>query len=138
MKLKYLIFFLITTFLFIGQTNAQEKRREYRASAIEVLNDSAAMHYHKNYFITVISGTVGSEGIPSVIRVGDRITVKDRTLKANYILATECLERMEWGGEVHCEAGQVYCVVVERPEDIPSEIERNRQWIYVKHCRVLQ
>jgi hypothetical protein len=38
---------------------------------------------------------------------------------------------------VLCEKGQTTCTVVERPEDVPSDEGRDRQWIYVKECRPL-
>jgi hypothetical protein len=116
---------------------AQSKTVEFQARAIEVLDDSATMLYHADYWITTVTWPVGKEGIPKVIRLGDVVTVGNRTLVANYIFVTQCLERMEWGGDVLCEKGQTTCTVVERPEDVPSDEERDRQWIYVKKCRPL-
>jgi hypothetical protein len=117
---------------------AQDKVEEFQAKAIEVVNDSAAMLYHADYWITVASGTVGKAGIPQVIRLGDTISVEDRKLQVNHIFAKRCLVRMEWDGQVLCEEGQVSCVAVERPEDVPSDEERDRLWIYVKECKPLE
>jgi hypothetical protein len=122
----------------VGSPAAQQKTREFNPQAIRVMNNSATMHYHKDYLVTIVSGVVGSEGIPQVIRVGDVIKVKDRSLKVNHIYATQCLERMEWSGQVLCEQGQVSCVAVERPEDRPSDEERDRLWIHVKYCHPIQ
>jgi hypothetical protein len=113
---------------------AQDKVEKFQARTIEVMNDSAEMLYNKDYWITVVSGTVGKEGIPDVIHIGDRIAVEDRVLAVNHIFATKCLTRMEWGGQVLCEEGQTTCVAVERPEDVPSDEERDRLWIYVREC----
>ena len=85
----------------------RERTREFKAQAVSVINNSATMHFHKRYLVTVVSGKIGSEGIPQVIRLGDVIRVKDRSLKVNHIYVTECLERMEWGGEILCEQGEI-------------------------------
>ena len=111
-----------------------QKVSESKASEIRVLNGSATMHYQKDYLITMVQGIVGSEGIPEHIAMGDEIQVKDRTLKANHIYVTKCLKEMKWAGEVLCRAGQVTCVVVESPEDRPSQGDRSRLWVYVKEC----
>ncbi len=113
------------------------KTREYKAAAIQILENSGTMHYHKNYWITFVSGVVGKE-LPVVIKLGDTVTVKDRSIRANIIQVTEILETMKWGNQVLGQAGDVHCVVVERPEDIPSDVERNRVWINILKCRVLQ
>ena len=118
----------------LAPANAQQKTREYMANSIEVLKNSATMRYHKDYLITETTGVVGKNGIPSMIKLGDVITVKDRTLNVNYIYVTECLVNMEWGGEVFCEKGQIRCLVVERPEDVPSDSGTHRLWITVDHC----
>ena len=116
---------------------AQQKTREYKANSIQVLKNSATMRYQKDYFVTKVMGVVGKEGIPQIISLGDVIAVKDRTLTVNHIFVTECFVMMEWGGEVLCEKGQVQCLVVERPEDVPSDRDTHRLWITVDHCRPL-
>lgn len=136
MRPSILIFAVIA--IYPALVGAQEKTEQFNARTIKVLSTSATMRYHADYWVTVVSGVIGSEGIPETIRLGDKITVEDRTLTANYIFATRCLTRMEWAGEVLCEEGQISCVVVERPEDVPSEEERDRLWIHVKDCQPLE
>jgi hypothetical protein len=74
---------------------AQSKTVEFQARAIEVLNDSAAMLYQADYWVTTVTGTVGKEGIPEVIHLGDVVTIEDRTLVASYrrILVTVGVRR---------------------------------------------
>ena len=117
---------------------AQKKTVEAEARMIRVLNNSATMRYQKDYLITVVSGSAGSEGIPKVISVGDAVKVGNRSLRVNHIYATQCLEKLEWAGELLCEEGQVNCVAVERAEDRPSGDERDRLWVYVKYCQVVR
>ena len=112
-----------------------EHKEEFQAQAVEVLNDSAEMFYHADYWITVTSGTYGKEGIPRLIRRGDAITVGDRTLVANYIYAERCIKPLADDGEVVCVEGHADCVIVERPEDYPMADGSDRVWIYVKDCR---
>ncbi len=113
---------------------AAQKVSEFKASAIQVQGDSATMHYHKDYLITTVSGVVGKAGIPRTIRLGDVIRVEDRVLKVNHIFATKCLKTMKYRKETLCRKGQVQCVIVERPEDRPTDEERDRLWIHVKQC----
>lgn len=110
--------------------------KEYMAQSIEVLNDSAMMHYHKNLHVTQVLGSVGKEGIPKVIRVGDKIKVKDRELTANFIYVTEALKTMSYGGQVLMKKGDISCVVVESPDNLPYSDEwADRLWINVKQCK---
>ena len=95
------------------------------------------MRYQKDYYVTAVSGVVGNEGIPEVILLGDVIQVKDRTLTVNHIFATKCLETLEWGGEILCAKGATQCLIVERPEDVPTDEERDRLWITVDECEPL-
>jgi hypothetical protein len=135
--MKKFVSLLIALIALASDGFAQSKIEEFQASSIEVLSDSAEMLYHKDYLVTVTSGVVGKVGIPNVIRVGDSITVEDTTVPVNYIFVTRCLTRMEYGGQVLCEEGQTTCVAVENPEDVPSDEERDRVWIYVARCKPL-
>ena len=98
----------------------------------------ASHGYHKDYFVTVVSDVVGSDGIPDVIEIGDVIKVKDETLKANYIFATQCFETLEWNGQILCRKGQISCVIVKRPEDRPTDEKRDRLWLNVNDCEPLE
>lgn len=117
--------------------SAVEKTREYKAMVVRVKNSSAIMSQHKNYYMINTSGPVGREGIPEVITVGDKITVKGSSLVANHIFVTEVLEDLEWAGEVLALKGDIACTIVERLQDLPyvdEGQERDRLWIYVKEC----
>lgn len=126
---------VILTTVTIG--TAAEKTREYKATAVRVKNNSATMYAHKNYYITLVSGPVGKEGIPEVIKLGDKIIVKDRSLTVKHIFVTEILEDMKWGGEVLGLKGDVTCTIVENLQDLPHVDEkqwRDRLWIHVTEC----
>ena len=113
----------------------QSQSRDYRATAVRVRNDSAMMYAHKNYYITQTSGSVGKEGIPENIKLGDIITVKGRTIKARHIVVSEAVVEMKWKGEVLAKPGDVTCVIVESEENLPyGDESRDRLWIYVKQC----
>lgn len=116
-------------------SESDNRTQEYKAASIRVLNQSATMHQHKNYFITQTSGPVGTEGIPEVIKLGDTVTVKGKTILVRHIFVTEILADMKWGAEVLAKKGDVRCVIVESEENLPyGEEKRNRLWIYVEQC----
>jgi hypothetical protein len=115
--------------------HVQQKTREYKADSIQVIDNSATMRFHTDYWITEVLGAVGEDGIPKTIELGDVITVEDRMLIVNHIFVTECLVDLKWGGEVLCEKGQVQCLLVERLEDVPSDRDTHRLWITVDQCR---
>lgn len=123
-----------------GKGDKQGLRTEKgKAGNIRVKNDSATMYADKNYFVTKTRGPVGSEGIPAEIRIGDTMRVKDRVLNVNHIFWTRYLDRMQYGGEVLAEAGDVQCVLVATEEDLPySDEYRDRLWIVVKQCEVIK
>ena len=123
---------------FLSCVSAEEGTfSEFRASSVRVLNNSAEMRYHRDYLVDVVSGTLGSDGIPEVISLGDVIRVKDEAINVNYIFASRCSETIQLAGQVLCRAGQTSCVIVERPEDRPNEGQRDRLWIDVKECESL-
>jgi hypothetical protein len=102
------------------------------------MNASATMYADRNYLVTSARGTVGSEGIPQVIKLGDKITVKDRSITVNHIFVTEIFEDMAWGGKTLGRRGDVHCLLVEKLEDNPSVDEnanRNRLWINITDCK---
>ena len=118
--------------------SAQSTRVE-NAEEIIVRNNSGTMHQHKNYFITVISGVVGKEGIPNRIKIGDRVTVEDITITVNHIKVTHVLENISYNGQILARKGEVTCVLVESPEDFPDrEDGKSRVWVYVKQCQPLR
>lgn len=120
---------------------AAEKTQEYEAMAVRVRNNSATMYAHKNYYITLVFATVGKEGVPEVIKLGDKITVKDRSLTVKHIFVTEILEDMKWAGEILGRKGDIQCTIVERPQDLPHVDEnqwRDRLWVHVKECEPIR
>lgn len=120
---------------------AAEKTREYEATAVRVRNNSATMYAHKNYYVTLVSCPVGKGGIPEAIKLGETITVKDRSLTVKYIFVKEIREDMQWAGKVLARKGDVTCTVVERLQDSPHVDEnqwRDRLWIHVTECESIR
>ncbi len=114
---------------------------EGEAKKIIVKNHSATMYQHKNYYVTLSSGPIGSEGIPTAISIGDTVRVKDKQLTANHIFWTRYLERSEWLGKVLAEAGSVKCVIVQTLDNLPYKDEdkwKDRLWIHVSDCLILE
>ena len=114
-----------------GPVDAQQKTKEYKADFVQVLRDSATMHFLADYWITEVLGVVGEEAIPETIKLGDAITIEDSILIVKHIFVTECLVDLKWDSEVLCEEGQVQCLLVERLEDVPSDKGTHRLWITV-------
>ena len=118
--------------------DADDRTREYKAAAVRVLNNSAMMYEHRNYFVTHTSGSVGKEGIPDQIKLGDSVTVKGKTIRVRHIFVTDILEDLKWGGKVLARKGDVRCMIVESEENLPyGDEKRNRRWIHVDNCEVL-
>jgi len=118
---------------------AEGETKEYMVQEIRVLNSSAVMNEEKNLIVTRTTKSVGKEGIPSVIRIGDKIKVKGRELTAKFIYVTEALKTMKYGKMVLMKKGEVNCVIVESPENLPYGDEwANRLWINVKDCKPIK
>jgi len=129
------ISFLISPIASFGDDRVQE----FNAKAILVLNNSATMYQHKNYFIMQTSGPVGKEGIPNLIRLGDVIEVKGKRIKVNFIFVTHYLTDLVSGKNVLARAGDIKCVIVEAQKDLPyDEGNRDRLWINVEKCQPIQ
>jgi hypothetical protein len=92
------------------------RTRKYQADSIRVKGKSATMYQHKNYFVTMTSGPVGSEGIPEIIQVGDVVTVKDSSIQVQYIFVTEFLVDMKYGSKILGKKGDVHCTIVQSRE----------------------
>ena len=139
-KVKYVLTVIMVMVLAGPIYAADDTVRYYKALSIKVKTNSATMRYHANYYVTMVSGVVGKEGIPKVISLGDKITVKDRSLTVNHIFVTEHLEDMKYAGEYLARKGQIKCVLVENERDLPhvdERVQRNRLWIHVKDCQPL-
>lgn len=117
---------------------AQDDITEFMAQSIRVLGDSGMMHRQRDYWITSVTWQIGSKGIPETINIGDVIGVSDQKIRANYIYASRCNRRIERAGNLLCRDGQIRCMVVERPEDRPSDDVRNRLWVQVANCAPIQ
>lgn len=129
----------IATFLTCALNEAHaESVRDYTASAVRVMENSATMLEHDVGWITTSSGPVGSDGIPEIIRYGDIITVGDKTVTANIIKVSEILEDMKYRGEVFAHAGDVSCLIASTEADIPRDDDRDRLWIHVKNCELIE
>jgi hypothetical protein len=128
-------FFLLSSVEIYGDDRLQK----FKASAIQVLDGSATMYQHKNYYITQSSGPVGKEGIPNLIRLGDIVEVKGKRIKVNFIFVTRYLTDLKSGGKVLAHAGDIKCVIVETEKDLPYGDEyRDRLWINVEQCKPIQ
>lgn len=120
------------------EAKTDNRTREYKAAAVRVLNNSAMMSEHRNYFVTHTSGSVGKEGIPDQIKLGDTVTVKGKAIRVRHIFVTDILEDMKWGGKVLARKGDTRCMIVESEENLPyGDEKRNRLWIHVEHCEVV-
>ncbi len=122
-------------FLFSGLSFGSDSTRDFKVSAIRVLNNSAVMRYHQNMYVTMVSGEVGKAGIPTEIGVGDTIRVEDREMTVKHIFATEALETLQYQGQILQKKGQVSCVLVESESDLPYHEEwADRLWVHVNEC----
>lgn len=127
---------VLVALVVVSPALAGDKIRESSASAVRILDKSALMHQQRDYWITTRSGPVGSEGIPELIRLGDRITVKGKSLVVKHIYVHEILEDMSYRGESLGRKGDIQCTIVESPDDRPGSEhgKKNRLWIHARKC----
>ena len=85
-----LVLLFIVGFLLAGPrvVASEEQVQKSTAQAVRVLNQSATMYQSRDYLVTRVTGPVGKAGIPDVIRLGDTVTVKGKSIKVNYIFVT--------------------------------------------------
>ncbi len=136
--LSYAAFAEMLTLGLFARPAAADQVEYSRVSEIEVLNDSAVMYFHKYGVITSVTGPVGREGIPQRIRLGDVITVKDRTILVGVIEVTAVLEDIVWQGELVARKGDVLCDIAASPDELPSGRKLSYLWINVTECRPLE
>jgi len=105
----------------LNSSYADSDYKEYKVKRIRVINGSAVMNFQDKGLIFDTSGTIGSEGIPEIISIGDVITIKGKTVKVNHIIVTEWKDG-------------VYCTAINSIQDFPNENLRDRLWIYIKKC----
>lgn len=136
--MRILISVIVLWCLMGGVVSSQSLRGEKAVSSIRVLNKSAMMHAHRDYWITIVSSPVGNETIPEIIKLGDIIKVKERTLRVRIIIATKHDKTFRYQGKVIARKGDTSCVIVESMKNLPSDEERSRLWIHAKQCEVLR
>lgn len=118
----------------------QEGINEYLAAYVRVNANSATMFEHRNYYVTLSSGPVGSDGIPTEIRLGDVIEVSGRKMRVGVLVVIEYLQDVEWNGQVLARKGQVACAAAENGSNLPwvDEAEwRDRLWVDVQDCTAI-
>ena len=109
------------------------------ASKVVVLDNSATMYETKTRLVVLKStGPVGSAGIPNTISIGDEIIVDKTSITVGFIRVKYIDRDMIWNGEVIARKGDITCVVVASLEDIPSDDNKNRKWINIKQCEVIE
>ena len=128
------IIFLIFIF-FSTMALSDDRVVKFKVKQIKNINNSAIMHQTKNYFLTSVTGPVGSKGIPTNIKLGDQITVEDVSISINHIFVTKYLADLEYRGEFLARKGQIRCVLVEKERDLPyNENGKSKIWIVVDNC----
>ena len=133
--MKKLIFISLVIFFVICSRSWAEDF----ASKVIVLDNSATMYETKKRLLILKStGPVGSTGIPNTISIGDVITVDKTSITVGFISVKYIDRDMIWNGEVIAKKGDITCVVVESLEDIPSENNKERKWINIKQCEVIE
>ncbi len=130
----------------VGVTALRETRKaavsdrrttEYKATAVRVVNRSAVMHEHRSGLLAT-TGPIGQDGIPDMLRLGDTVTVKGRTIRIRHIFVTEIHEDLKWAGKVLAKKGDIRCIAVESEDQVPhNEEKRDKLWIYIPECQPL-
>ena len=131
---KLLVISLVIFFTICSKSWAEDF-----ASKVVVLDNSATMYETKTRLVVLKStGPVGSAGIPNTISIGDEIIVDKTSITVGFIRVKYIDRDMIWNGEVIARKGDITCVVVASLEDIPSDDNKNRKWINIKQCEVIE
>lgn len=137
---------VIVLAFYLTRMNSREAQQEnkrtqdYGVSSVRVMNGSATMYADTKYYVTFRRGQVGKDGIPELVKLGDVVRVKDRSLTVNHILVTEILEDMSYGGKIFARKGEIRCLLLQRLEDRPGDDDnssRSRLWINITDCKPL-
>ena len=72
-----------------------------------------------------------AKGIPKKIKIGDIISVEDVSITVRHIIVNYFIEDIpDWGGVKLPKKGDITFVIVESLDDVPSDNNANRTWIY--------
>ena len=131
----FIALFIFQSSLISTETFAGKYSRETKSNEVLILNNSAKM-FQERWKGTWITGPIGTEGIPKKIKIGDKISVENITITVRHIIVNHFIKDMpNWGGIKTPKKGDITCVLVETLDDVLSDNNANRTWIYSTDCQ---
>ena len=141
---NYLRKIFIATFVFQSllvntETYAGEYSKETKSDEVLILNNSAKMFKERWRRGTWITGTMGTKGISKKVKIGDIISVEDVSITVRHIIVNHFIKDMpDWEGTKLPKKGDITCLLVETLDDVPSDNNANRTWIYSTDCQPIE
>jgi hypothetical protein len=128
--------FLTTTAFFLTSTSLASAG-EFYAEAVAAADGEVKCLAHTSWIITTVSGPCKSFMPPEKVALGQTFVADGETQRIGVIVANQAEKDFLTHG-MDIRKGQWTCVAAETKEDLPSDDERSRTWLYIRKCEPLR
>ncbi len=128
---------LLVTTVFLVASTSLVSTGDVRAEVVEAIDGKVKCLSHRHWFITTVSGPCKTFTPPAKVALGETFVADGDTHQIGVIVAHQADEDMlTYGMDIR--KGEWTCVAAETLEDIPSDEERDRTWLYIRKCAPLR
>ena len=107
------------------------------AEAVAALEGKVQCLSHREWIITTVSGPCETFTPPAKVALGETFIADGASRRIGVIIANQAEEDMLTHG-MDIRKGEWTCVAAETLEDVPSDEERDRTWLYIRKCEPLR
>lgn len=109
---------------------------DLRVEEVAAIDGKIACLAHSDWLVTTVSGPCDAFTPPTRVRLGESFTADGRVFKIGIIIANQAdKDMLNYGMDIR--KSEWTCVAAETEEDLPSDEERNRTWLYIRKCQPL-
>ena len=128
---------LLTTTAFLVASKSIAIAGDVRAEAVAAIDGKVKCLSHRNWLITTVSGPCKTFTPPATVALGETFMADGEARQIGVIIANQADKDMLTHG-MDIRKGEWTCVAAETLENIPSDEERDRTWLYIRKCEPLR
>ena len=128
---------LLTMTAFLTSSTGFVSAGDVRAEAVAAIDGEVRCLSHRSWLITSVSGPCKTFSRPAKVALGETFVADGQTRRIGVIIANQAEEDMlTYGMDIR--KGEWTCIAAETLDDVPSEEERDRTWLYIRKCEPLR
>lgn len=121
----------------VGAPSSSVVAGDFRVDEVIASDGQIDCLAHKwRYLLFQTSGPCDTFTPPTTVRLGENFSADGKTRRIGVIVANQADEDIELPpGHGRIMKGQWTCVAAETADDLPSDEDRKRTWLYIRNCQ---